>query len=116
MFSGAHVVIYSKDADVDRAFFSEVLNLSNVDAGGGWLIFRLPPSEAAFHPADNGGKHELYLMCDDIKDLRTKLIEKRVTVSEVSDEGWGLLMHFDLPSGTSLGVYQARHTKPPESG
>lgn len=113
MFSGSHVVIFSKDADVDRAFFSDVLNLSSVDAGGGWLIFRLPPAEVAFHPADEGGKHELYLMCDDIQDLRTKLIEKDVNVSEVSDEGWGLLMHFDMPSGASIGVYQARHAKLP---
>jgi len=113
MFSGSHIVIFSKDADVDRAFFSDVLNLSSVDAGGGWLIFRLPPAEVAFHPADGGGKHELYLMCDDIQDLRTKLIEKDVNVSEVSDEGWGLLMHFDMPSGASLGVYQARHAKLP---
>lgn len=115
MFNGAHVVIYSKDADADRTFFRDVLNLPNVDAGSGWLIFRLPPSETAFHPANEGGKHELYLMCDDIENVHKRLIEVGVNTSDVSDEGWGLLMHFDLPSGTSLGVYQPRHAKPPEA-
>jgi catechol 2,3-dioxygenase-like lactoylglutathione lyase family enzyme len=115
MFNGAHVVIYSKDADADRTFFLDVLSLPNVDAGGGWLIFCLPPSETAFHPANEGGKHELYLMCDDIENIRKKLIELGVDTSDVSDEGWGLLMHFDLPSDTSLGVYQPRHAKPPEA-
>jgi catechol 2,3-dioxygenase-like lactoylglutathione lyase family enzyme len=115
MFSGAHVVIYTENAEVDRAFFRDVLAFPNVDAGDGWLIFRLPPAEAAFHPAAKGGKQKLYLMCDDIEALRTTLVEKGVKTSEISDEGWGLLMHFDLPSGVVLGAYQPRHATPPAS-
>ena len=66
MISGAHVIVYSKDAEADRAFFSDVLGLKSVDAGHGWLIFALPPAEAAFHPSGENGPHELYFMCDDL--------------------------------------------------
>ena len=67
MISGAHVIVYSKDAEADRAFFRDVLGFKSVDAGHSWLIFALPPGEAAFHPSDENGKHELYFMCDDLK-------------------------------------------------
>ena len=67
MITGAHVIVYSKDPEADRAFFRDVLNFSNVDAGHGWLIFALPPAEAAFHPARKNNQHELYFMCDDLK-------------------------------------------------
>jgi hypothetical protein len=67
MIQGAHVVVHSKDAEADRRFFTDVLNLKSVDAGHGWLIFALPPAEAAFHPGSENGAHELYFMCDDLK-------------------------------------------------
>ena len=66
MLTGAHAIIYSADAEADRAFFRDVLELENVDVGGGWLIFALPPAEMAVHPAPANGRHELYLMCDDV--------------------------------------------------
>ena len=113
MITGAHTVIFSTDADADRAFFTDVLGLPSVDAGGGWLIFRLPPAEVAFHPTDGGGGQELYLMCDDIEatvaDLESKGVE---LVRPVSDEGWGLLTAFKLPSGAELALYEPRHPVP----
>ena len=67
MIFGAHVIVYSKNADADRAFFREILGFKSVDAGHGWLIFALPPAEAAFHPDEKNDRHELYFMCDDLK-------------------------------------------------
>ncbi len=112
MFSGGHVVIYTADAEADRQFFKDVLKFSSVDVGGGWLIFALPPSEAAFHPHEQSQAHELYLMCDDIEDCRRKLAEAGVASSEVINQGWGLLSSFKLPGGGSVGFYQPRHERP----
>ena len=109
MINGAHVVIYSKDAEADRAFFRDVLKFSSVDAGHGWLIFAMPPLEAAFHDSEKNGQHELFFMCDDIaatlKDLRAKKIE----VSEVSEQRWGKVAKFELPGGGKIGVYEPKH-------
>jgi catechol 2,3-dioxygenase-like lactoylglutathione lyase family enzyme len=108
MFSGAHAVIYSTDAEADRAFFRDVLGLDNVDAGGGWLIFALPPAEVALHPAEVAA-HELFLMCDDIAAAVEKLGAAGVAVTPVSEESWGRLTRFTLPSGASIGLYQPKH-------
>jgi catechol 2,3-dioxygenase-like lactoylglutathione lyase family enzyme len=109
MINGMHVIIYSCDAESDRAFFRDVLGFPNVDAGGGWLIFAMPPSEAAFHPLDGNGKHEAYLMCDDVHAEIARLTEAGCRCAPVSDEGWGLLTSFKLPGGGDLGLYQPRH-------
>lgn len=77
MISGAHVVIYTKDAEADRAFFRDVLGFRSVDAGHGWLIFALPPAEAAFHSAEESGAHELYLMCDDLRAEMASLAKNK---------------------------------------
>jgi len=50
VITGAHAIVYSTDAEADRAFFREVLGFRSVDAGDGWLIFALPPAELAAHP------------------------------------------------------------------
>jgi catechol 2,3-dioxygenase-like lactoylglutathione lyase family enzyme len=113
MITGAHVILYSRDADADRAFFRDVLQYPHVDAGGGWLIFKLPPGEVAVHPAD-GPSHELYLMCDDVTATVEQLAAKGVTCGEVSDEGWGLLTSIRLPGGGELGLYEPRHPKATE--
>ncbi len=76
MISGAHVIVYSQNAEADRAFFRDVLGFSSVDAGHGWLIFALPASEAAIHPSDTSGSHELYFMCDNLKDEMASLGEE----------------------------------------
>src|SRR5262245_37865066 len=88
MITGMHAVIYTRDAEADRAFFRDVLGLPAVDVGGGWLIFAAPPSEVACHPAESNGKHELYLMCDDVKAEIARLGEKGITCGSVTDEGW----------------------------
>jgi catechol 2,3-dioxygenase-like lactoylglutathione lyase family enzyme len=109
----AHVIIYSADAEADRAFFRDVLGLDSVDAGGGWLIFALPPAELAVHPHATGGAHELYFMCDDIHatldDLRARGVE---IVRDVSSERFGLLTAIRLPGGSELQLYEPRHLSP----
>jgi hypothetical protein len=112
MFNGAHVVIYSADAEPNRLVFRDILKLPNVDVVGGWLIFALPPSEAAFHPHQRSKAHEFYLMCDDIEGCRRALADAGIDSSEVADEGWGLLSSFKLPGGSSIGFYQPRHPRP----
>jgi hypothetical protein len=117
MLIGAHAILYSKNAEADRAFLRDVLRLSNVDVGGGWLIFALPTSEVAIHPADNDVKHELYLMCADISDFIEVMKRHGIECGPVSDERWGLLTQLQLPGGGRLGVYEPRHPRPkPLSG
>ncbi|MEU9861638.1 VOC family protein [Streptomyces sp. NPDC047971] len=110
MFSGAHVILYTPDAETDRAFVKDVLGFDHVDAGGGWLIFRLPPAELAVHPTEGGPKHEFYLMCEDITGTLTTLEDRGVQVSRpISDQGWGLLAAVRMPSGAELPLYEPRH-------
>jgi catechol 2,3-dioxygenase-like lactoylglutathione lyase family enzyme len=112
MINGAHVILYSKNADADRAFLRDIVQLSHVDVGGGWLIFGLPPSEVAVHPADDGGTHELYLMCDDIAQFCDQMALHGIPTTPVQNAGWGLLSQVTLPGGGKLGVYQPRHARP----
>jgi catechol 2,3-dioxygenase-like lactoylglutathione lyase family enzyme len=112
MITGAHSIIYSTDADADRAFLRDVLGLRGVDVGGGWLIFGLPPAELAVHPAEGGSHHELYLMCDDVAAFVAAMQAKGVACSPVNDLRWGLLTEVTLPGGGKLGVYQPRHARP----
>jgi catechol 2,3-dioxygenase-like lactoylglutathione lyase family enzyme len=109
MFSGAHVILYSRDADADRAFIRDVLGFPGVDAGEGWLIFKLPPAEIAVHPTDGTPAAEFYLMCDDIEALLARLGVNGVTCGPVTDQGWGLLASIRLPSGADLSIYEPRH-------
>ena len=110
---GVHAIVYSKDAEADRAFLRDVLELAAVDAGGGWLIFALPPAELAAHPHATGGAHELYLMCDDVHATVRELGAKGVQFArDVSDVGWGLLTAIVLPGGGELGLYEPRHPSP----
>jgi catechol 2,3-dioxygenase-like lactoylglutathione lyase family enzyme len=112
MISGAHVVVYSKNAEADRAFFRDVLGFKSVDAGNGWLIFALPPAEAAFHPAENNGVHQLYLMCDDLKSEIASLAKTNVKCSKVQQERWGSITKVHLPGGGQIGLYQPKHPRP----
>jgi catechol 2,3-dioxygenase-like lactoylglutathione lyase family enzyme len=109
MVFGAHVIVYSKDAEADRAFLRDVLGLASVDAGHGWLIFALPPAEVAVHPAEASGRCELYLMCDDLRAEIRALEEKGVRCAEVHEERWGLVTKIQLPGGGEVGMYQPRH-------
>jgi catechol 2,3-dioxygenase-like lactoylglutathione lyase family enzyme len=108
MITGAHVIVYSKDPEADRAFFRNVLNFSSVDAGHGWLIFALPSAEAAFHSGEND-EHEMYFMCDDLKVTMESLTEKKVKCGAVKEERWGSLTTISLPGGGKIGLYQPKH-------
>lgn len=117
MINGAHSIIYSKNSEADRDFLRDVLQLTNVDVGQGWLIFGLPPAEVAVHPSDENDRHEFYLMCDDIEAFVAEMTTKQVACEAVQDMGWGLLSKLTLPGGGKLGVYQPRHARPePMSG
>jgi predicted enzyme related to lactoylglutathione lyase len=116
MITGVHGIIFTKDADALRAFFRDVLEFPSVDAGGGWLIFALPPAELATHPADESGPHELYLMCDDAHATVEELKHKGIDISRpISDEGFGLMTAIELPGGGELGLYEPRHPTPTAS-
>ena len=113
MITGAHSIIYSTNADADRAFLRDVLKLTHVDVGHGWLIFGLPPAEVAVHPSEKNNVHELYLMCDDVKAFTSSMAQHGIACDPVIDQGWGLLTRITLPGGGKLGVYQPRHARPP---
>jgi catechol 2,3-dioxygenase-like lactoylglutathione lyase family enzyme len=108
MLNGAHVIVYSRDAEADRAFFRDVLDFQAVDAGHGWLIFALPPAESAFHPGDND-RCELYLMSDDLNAEIEALSRKGVVCSAVQHERWGAVTRVRLPGGGHIGLYEPRH-------
>ena len=119
MINGAHILFYSADPNADRAFFRDVLNFPSVDVGGGWLIFALPPAEAAFHPmGDTPGQthsgHQLlgsavYLMCDDLQATVRDLAAKNVRCTEIDTVNWGIKTTIPLPSGGEVGLYQPTH-------
>ncbi len=116
MVSGSHVVIYAAEADKARAFFKDVLGLGSVDAGGGWLIFALPPAEVACHPAepDKAGTHELYLTTTDLASTVAELKGKGVEFTmEPTDLPWGILSRLKIPGGGEIGLYQPKHALPP---
>ena len=105
---GAHLIVYSNDADADRAFLAEVFGFESVDAGGGWLIFALPPAEVAVHPAETPGA-ELYLMSDDLSAEMRSLADRGVVCSDVEEARWGSVTKVPLPGGGVIGLYQPRH-------
>lgn len=112
VIDGAHLVFYSQDAEADRDFFRNVLRFDAVDAGHGWLIFSLPPSEAAFHPAARNERPELYLMCDDLAVTMAELQAQGVQCGTVHEERWGRITTLSLPSGSTVGLYQPKHPRP----
>jgi catechol 2,3-dioxygenase-like lactoylglutathione lyase family enzyme len=110
VFDGAHVILYSPAADEDRAFLRDHFGFANVDAGHGWLIFKLPPAEVAVHPTEDRPHHELYFMCHDLEARLATLTEAGATVSApVTEQRWGRIAEISLPSGTRLGIYEPRH-------
>ena len=112
MIIGAHSIVYSKKPEADRAFLRDVLELPNVDVGGGWLIFGLPPAEVAVHPSGENDVHEFYLMCDDVEAFIAEMGKRRIACGPIHNQGWGLLTQIALPGGGKLGVYQPRHARP----
>jgi hypothetical protein len=112
VIDGAHVVIYSRNSEADRAFLRDILGLPWVDAGHGWLIFALPVAEAAIHPAEATDRHELYLMCDDLKAEIAALRVKGVECTEPVEARWGWITAIRLPGGGEIGLYQPKHPRP----
>jgi len=112
MLTGAHVILYSQDPERDRDFLRDVLQLPHVDAGHGWLIFALPPSEVAVHPSEGSQAHELYFLCDDVHAFVASMERKKCTCSPVEEQRWGSITHLTLPGGGKLGVYQPKHPRP----
>jgi hypothetical protein len=112
--TGAHTILYSGDSEADRAWLADVLEMTSVDAGAGWLIFALPPAELAVHPASgDGGDAELYLMCDSIEKTMRELGDKGVEFDgPATDQRWGRVTKIVLPSGARLGLYEPRHASP----
>ena len=112
MITGVHAIMFTRDAEGVRAFLRDTLGLRSVDAGGGWLIFGLPPAELAAHPAEELDT-QLYLMCEDVDATTAELREKGVELTRpVRDEGWGLVTAIALPGGGELGLYEPRHPVP----
>lgn len=110
MITGAHVMMYDANADALRLFFRDVLGFPAVDAGGGWLIMKLPPAEIGVHPSeDAAGSAELYLMCDDLKATMAELSVKGVSCGPVQSVGWGELTTLEAPGGRKIGLYQPHH-------
>lgn len=112
MLIGAHSIIYSQNAEADRAFLRDVLKLSHVDVGDGWLIFGLPPSEVAVHPSAANDGQEFWFMCDDIDQFIAEMAKRGIACDAVQDQGYGRLTQLTLPGGGKLGVYQPRHARP----
>jgi catechol 2,3-dioxygenase-like lactoylglutathione lyase family enzyme len=112
MINGAHVILYSTDAEKDKGFFRDVLKFGHVDVGHGWLIFELPPAEMAVHPSDENDLHELYLMCDDLDAEMARLKKAGVPCEAPSQQRWGNVTHLTPPGGGRIGLYQPRHAQP----
>ena len=112
MIIGAHSILFSTAPEADRAFLRDVLGLTHVDVGGGWLIFGLPPAELAVHPSDGPGGHGFYLLCDDIEAFVADMSARGVSCGPVQQPRWGLLTEITLPGGGQLGIYQPRHARP----
>ena len=112
MIVGAHSIIYSRKPEADRAFLRDVLDLTHVDAGDGWLIFGLPPAELAVHPSAENDVHEFFLMCDDVRSFVARMRKRGIRCTRVQEQSWGALARVTLPGGGKLGIYQPRHPRP----
>jgi hypothetical protein len=112
MINGAHVIIYSKDAEADKSFIKNILKFQYVDVNKGWLIFKLPPSEVAVHPSDENDLHEFYLMTDNLDSEIKTLRKAGVVCDSITQQNWGRSTRLKLPGGGSLGLYEPRHARP----
>ena len=112
MLIGSHIIINSKNPELDRAFFKDVIKLDFVDVGQGWIIFGLPPAELAIHPAEENNRHEFYLMVEDIRLFVDQMAKHKIESSPLQDQRWGILTEITLPGGGKLGVYQPQHARP----
>jgi hypothetical protein len=113
--TGAHVLLYTPEPERLRATLRDAFGWKHVDAGEGWLIFKLPPAELGVHPAegptfDSGVRHQFTLMCDNIKDTIRELRGKGIDIKgEPKDEGWGVTVMMKLPGNLDVMLYEPRH-------
>ena len=112
LITGAHVMIFTRDEDADRAFLRDVLEIPCIDSGGGWLIYKLPPAEMGVHGGEDNDVHQLYLMCDDLDAAIAALAEKSARCSEPFTANWGRATSIPLPGGGKIGLYEPRHARP----
>ena len=116
MITGAHVILFTPEAEALRGVFRDALEWEHVDAGDGWLIFALPPSELAIHPSDGDTSHALYFLCDDVEktaeELRARGLEVR---GEPEDRGWGIATTLVLPGDVKVTLYEPKHPRPVSS-
>jgi hypothetical protein len=112
MITGAHVMLHSRDEAADKAFFSDILKFGSVDAGDGFLIYGIPPTEMAIHGSDRNDLHQLYLMCDDIEDFVAEMAARAIAFTPPAGRGWGIVTEITLPGGGKLGVYEPHHKRP----
>ena len=112
MISGAHVMIFTRDEEADRAFLRDVLEIPCIDSGGGWLIFKLPPTELGVHGGERNDVHQLYFICDDLDATIAKLAAKGVECAEPQGASWGRFTGVPLPGGGQIGLYEAHHARP----
>ncbi len=112
---GAHMLLYTPEPEALRATLRDVFGWKHVDAGDGWLIFKLPPAELGVHPAEgptyeSGVRHQISFMCDDVQATVQELRAKGITVvGEPEDEGWGISVMLELPGGVAVQLYEPRH-------
>lgn len=109
MITGTHMIVHTTDTEADRAFFRDILGFPSVDAGGGWLLFALPPAELACHPTTDTPKHELYLMCDDMRATAQALRDKGIDTTPFVEARWGTVTTVTTPGGAEIGLYEPRH-------
>jgi catechol 2,3-dioxygenase-like lactoylglutathione lyase family enzyme len=108
--TGAHALIYTSEPEAVRQIFRDVFGFEHVDAGGGWLIFKLPPAELGIHPDEHVVRHDVSLMCDDIRATMDELKGKGIQFAgEPEDEGFGIGVTMILPGGAELLLYEPRH-------
>ena len=112
LISGAHVMIFTRDEDADRAFLRDELEVPCIDSGGGWLIYKLPPTEMGVHGGERNDHHELYFTTDDLDSAVAKLGAKGVQCSEPFTASWGRATSVPLPGGGKIGLYEPRHARP----
>ena len=112
LISGAHVMIFTRDEDADRAFLRDVLDVPCIDGGGGWLIYKLPPTEMGVHGSEQNDIHHLYFMTEDVDEAIARLAGKGVECGEPFTASWGRATSVPLPGGGKIGLYEPRHSRP----
>ena len=122
MIKGVHAMFYSSEPDELRAFLRDKLGLPHTDVGGGWLIFDLPEGDMGVHPVDRpgappSGTHDVSFYCDDLDETVAELRGRGVVFTdEISDPGYGRVIHFEMPGGVKVELYQPHYTKKPQGG